>query len=80
MVLVSANIETLGKHLGVDGGPMQPANDAILLNLRFANGAFGSIQLSAMTHIGDLSPRPWMGMTRKLMVDERNWERPLRAQ
>ncbi len=42
---------------GPDGQPAEPANDAAVLALRFANGAQGTLQLSAVAHVGDAVQR-----------------------
>jgi predicted dehydrogenase len=41
------------KRLGVDGKAVDPANDSAFLLIRFANGAHGTIQTSAVTHLAD---------------------------
>jgi predicted dehydrogenase len=50
---VSGRLATFVEHPGAAGAPLDPANDAALLAIEFANGAQGSIQLSAVAHVGD---------------------------
>ena len=50
---VSALLGTFISRPGPDGGALDPANDAATLALRFANGAQGTIQVSAVAHLGD---------------------------
>lgn len=50
---VSALLDTFIARPGPDGGALDPANDAATLALRFANGAQGTIQVSAVAHLGD---------------------------
>jgi len=54
------NITTVSAQLGVsvnrpgaDGGSIDPANDSAFLLVRFAGGAHGAIQTSAVSHIAD---------------------------
>jgi predicted dehydrogenase len=48
---VSARLGTFVERPGVEGQPLDPANDAALLAVEFANGAQGTIQASAVAHI-----------------------------
>ena len=50
---VSACLSTFVERPGPEGRPLDPANDAAMLNLQFANGAQGTIHLSAVAHVGD---------------------------
>ncbi len=50
---VSAKLRTLGKRVGPEGQPLTPANDSALLNVQFVNGAYGTISVSAMAHVGE---------------------------
>jgi predicted dehydrogenase len=50
---VSALLGTFIPRPGPDGGALDPANDAAALALRFADGAQGTIQVSAVAHLGD---------------------------
>jgi predicted dehydrogenase len=50
---VSALLGTFVRRPGPDGGALDPANDAATLALRFADGAQGTIQVSAVAHLGD---------------------------
>jgi len=40
-------------RLGADGGVIDPANDCAISLVRFANGAHGTFQVSAVAHIAD---------------------------
>jgi predicted dehydrogenase len=50
---VSALLGTFIPRPGSDGGALTPANDAATLALRFAGGAVGTLQVSAVAHLGD---------------------------
>jgi predicted dehydrogenase len=50
---VSALLGIFVDRPGADGGVIDPANDAALLQIKFANGAHGTIQASAVTHLAD---------------------------
>jgi predicted dehydrogenase len=50
---VSAHLATFVERSGPDDQPLDPANDAALLAIEFVNGAQGTIQVSAVAHIGD---------------------------
>jgi len=50
---VSGHLATLVERPGADGAVLGPANDAALLAVEFANGAQGTIQVSAVAHVGD---------------------------
>ena len=45
---VNAHLTTFVDRPGADGQPLDPANDSAVLMLEFANGAHGTIQLSAL--------------------------------
>jgi predicted dehydrogenase len=51
---VSAFLGTFITRSGPEGGDFVPANDAATLALRFAGGALGTIQVSAVAHLGDV--------------------------
>ncbi len=50
---VKAELGVHVKRPGANGGPPNPANDAALLLVEFANGAQGLIQASAVAHVAD---------------------------
>ena len=50
---VSAHLPTYVARSGVDGQPLEAANDAALLAVAFANGAQGVIQVSAVAHMAE---------------------------
>jgi predicted dehydrogenase len=50
---VSAHLATYVERPGANGAILDPANDAAVLAVEFANGAHGSIQVSAVAHVGD---------------------------
>ena len=50
---VSAHLGTFVARPGPEGMPLDPANDAAVLALEFANGAHGTIQVSAVAHVAD---------------------------
>src|SRR5919206_4823307 len=50
---VSSQLATFIERPGADGAALDPANDAALLAVEFANGAQGTIQVSAVAHVGD---------------------------
>jgi predicted dehydrogenase len=50
---VSAHLSTFVERPGPEGEPLDPANDAATLLLEFENGAQGTIQLSAVAHVGE---------------------------
>lgn len=50
---VSGRLARFVERPGADGAVPDPANDAALLTVEFANGAQGSIQISAVAHVGD---------------------------
>lgn len=45
---VNAHLTTFFERPGVDGQPLDPANDSAVLMLEFANGAQGTIQVNAL--------------------------------
>jgi len=47
---VSANLGFFVDRPGADGGVIDPANDSALLQVKFASGAHGTIQTSAVAH------------------------------
>lgn len=49
---VSAHLPTYVARPGVASQPLDPANDAALLTLQYADGSQGVIQVSAVAHIG----------------------------
>ncbi|MCE7979587.1 MAG: gfo/Idh/MocA family oxidoreductase [Caldilinea sp. CFX5] len=49
---VSAHLPTYIARPGVAGQPLEPANDAALLTLQYADGSQGVIQVSAVAHLG----------------------------
>jgi predicted dehydrogenase len=51
---ISAHLPTFIERPGLEGQPLDPANDAALLALKFKDGGQGSIYVSALAHIGDL--------------------------
>ena len=50
---VSADLTTHVERQGLDGAPLNPANDSATLLLRFANGAQGILQCSAVAHVAE---------------------------
>jgi predicted dehydrogenase len=50
---VSAHLATFVARPGVDGQPLDPANDSALLALEFANGAQGMIHVSAVADLAE---------------------------
>ena len=50
---VSAQLGVFVDRPGADGGVIDPANDSAILQVKFANGAQGTIQASAVAHIAD---------------------------
>jgi predicted dehydrogenase len=50
---VSALLDVFVKRAGLNGEPLDPANDSALLLAEFANGAQGVIQASALAHTAD---------------------------
>jgi len=52
---VSAHLPTYIARPGVAGQPLDPANDAALLSLQYADGSQGVIQVSAVAHLGKRS-------------------------
>jgi predicted dehydrogenase len=50
---VNGRLATFVERPGADGAVPAPANDAALLNIEFANGAQGSMQISVVAHVGD---------------------------
>jgi predicted dehydrogenase len=50
---VSAHLATFVERPSADGAILDPANDAALLAVEFTNGAHGTIQVSAVAHVGD---------------------------
>ena len=50
---VSGHLATFVERPGTNAQVLDAANDSALLAVEFANGAHGSIHVSAMTHIGD---------------------------
>lgn len=50
---VGAHLATFVARPGSEGQPPDPANDSAMLTLEFANGAHGSIQVSAVAHAAD---------------------------
>jgi len=53
IVKVSAHLATFVDRPGADGLPPDPANDSAILAVEFANGAHGTIQVSAVALNGD---------------------------
>jgi len=53
IVRVSAHLSCYVDRSGLEGGILDPANDAAALTVEFANGAQGTIHVSAVAHIGD---------------------------
>jgi predicted dehydrogenase len=53
---VQAQLDVCVPHPGADGGQLNPANDAALLLVKFANGGQGVIQASGVAHTAD---RAW---------------------
>jgi predicted dehydrogenase len=53
IVKVNAHLATFVNRPGVDGQPLDPANDSAILVVEFANGAHGTIQVNAVAHVGD---------------------------
>lgn len=51
---VSGQLNTFYDRPGPDGQPMDPANDAAIVTLRFANGAQGVIQVNAVAQMGEI--------------------------
>ncbi len=54
---VCGQLSTFFNRIGQDGQPMEPANDAAIMSLQFANGAQGVIQLSVVAQVGELGNR-----------------------
>jgi len=52
---VTAQLGVFVDRPGADGGAIDPVNDSALLLVKFANGAHGTIQASAVAHIADRS-------------------------
>jgi len=50
---VSAHLAAFVDRPGADGQPPEPANDSAVLAVEFANGAQGTIQVSAVAHTGE---------------------------
>ncbi len=50
---VSGHLATYVARPGPDGQVLDPANDSALVALEFANGAQGTIHVSAVAHVGD---------------------------
>jgi predicted dehydrogenase len=50
---VSAQLGIFVDRPGADGGAIEPANDSASLLVRFANGAHGTFQVSAVAHVAD---------------------------
>lgn len=50
---VSANLASFIERPGADSGTPDPANDSAILALEFANGAHGTIHVSAVAHTAD---------------------------
>lgn len=49
---VNAHLSTFIERPGLDGQPLDPANDSALLTLKFNNGGQGVIHVSAVAHLG----------------------------
>jgi predicted dehydrogenase len=54
---VSGQLSTFMNRIGPDGQAIDPAIDAAIVALQFANGAQGVIQLSAVAQVGELGNR-----------------------
>ena len=54
IVQVNGHLTTFANQTGPDGQPLDSANDAATVALRFANGAQGVIQLSAVAQVGNV--------------------------
>ena len=50
---MSGHLATFVERPGAEGQPLDAANDAALLALEFANGAQGTLHISAVAHVGD---------------------------
>jgi predicted dehydrogenase len=50
---VCARLDSFVERADEDGEPIPAANDAAVLAIEFANGAHGTIQISAITHLAD---------------------------
>jgi predicted dehydrogenase len=59
---VSAHLATYVERPGADGGALDPANDAAVLAIEFANGAHGSIHVSAVAHIGERGQEQYVAL------------------
>lgn len=53
IVKVNAHLSTFIDRPGVEGQPLDPTNDSVLLTLKFADGSQGVIHVSAVAHLGD---------------------------
>jgi predicted dehydrogenase len=53
IVSVHAQLSTFVQRPGVEGQPLDPANDAALLSVVFRDGAMGALHASAVAHLGD---------------------------
>ena len=53
VVKVSAHLGTFVERSGPEGQPFEPANDSASLTLQFANGAHGTMHVSAVAHVGE---------------------------
>ena len=53
IVTVQAHLATFIDRPGIDGRPLDPANDSAFLTVGFANGEHGAIQASSVANIGD---------------------------
>ena len=49
---VNARLGTYVDRPGIEGRPLDPANDSAILTLEFKNGTQGVIQVSAVAHVG----------------------------
>jgi predicted dehydrogenase len=50
---VSGRVSTFVQRPGLDGQPLDAANDAAVLAVEFVSGAHGVIQVSAVAHVGE---------------------------
>lgn len=50
---VNAHLSTFIERPGIEGQPLDPANDSALLTFKFKDGGQGVIYVSAVSHLGD---------------------------
>ena len=50
---VGCHMSTFVERPGVDKETLEPANDAAVLTVEFANGALGTLQVSAVSHLAE---------------------------